>query len=71
MHKNHFGFKELQFLGDVVSFQGVRLGPDKIAAVTVFLAPLDKKVVRCFPGLCAYYRRFIAFLSCIVSASVN
>lgn len=61
--KCHFGFQELQFLGHVVSNQGVRPDPDKIAAVANFPTPSDKKAVRRFLGLCAYYRRFIANFS--------
>uniref|UniRef100_A0A6G5AB96 Putative tick transposon n=1 Tax=Rhipicephalus microplus TaxID=6941 RepID=A0A6G5AB96_RHIMP len=34
--KCHFGFKELQFLGHVVSHEGVRPDPDNIAAVRNF-----------------------------------
>lgn len=58
--KCHFGFEQLQFLGHVVSQEGVKPDPDKTAAVAKFPRPTDKKAVRRFMGLCAYYRRFIA-----------
>lgn len=65
--KCHFGFEELQFLGHVVSQEGVKPDPDKTAAVAKFARPVDKKAVRRFLGLCAYYRRFIADFAHIAS----
>lgn len=67
--KCHLGFEELQFLGRVVSHQGLRPDPDKITAVTKFSAPTDKKAVRRFLGLSAYYQVIIANFShtCIAS----
>ena len=57
--KCHFGFRELRFLGHIVSAEGVRPDPDKITAVENFPKPRDKKAMRRFLGLCAYYRRFV------------
>lgn len=61
--KCHFGYEELKFLGHVVSADGVRPDPEKTAAVAAFPVPSDKRAVRRFLGLCAYYRRFIANFS--------
>lgn len=57
--KCHFGFRELLFLGHVISAEGVRPDPGKTEAVAKFPKPTDKKAVRRFLGLCAYYRRFV------------
>lgn len=57
--KCQFGFDELRFLGHVISAEGVRPDPEKTAAVARFPTPTDKKSVRRFLGLCAYYRRFV------------
>lgn len=65
--KCHFCFEELLFLGHVVSRTGVRPDPEKLAAVAQFPVPSDKKAVRRFLGLCAYYRRFIADFARIAS----
>ena len=65
--KCHFCFEELQFLGHVVSYAGVRPDPEKVAAVAQFPIPSDKKAVRRFLGLCAYYRRFIPDFARIAS----
>lgn len=53
--KCHLGFEELKFLGHIVSQQGIRPDPDKTSAVSSFPRPTDKKAVRRFLGLCAYY----------------
>lgn len=57
--KCHLEFQELKFLGHMVSAQGVRPDPEKTAAVSSFPIPTDKKAVRRFLVLCAYYRRFV------------
>lgn len=57
--KCQFGFDELRFLGHVISAEGVRPDPEKTEAVARFPTPTDKKSVRRFLGLCAYYRRFV------------
>lgn len=63
--KCHFAYEELKFLGHVVSYEGVRPDPDKTAAVASFPIPTDKKTIRRFLGLCAYYRRFVSTYSSI------
>ncbi|KAM7283855.1 retrovirus-related Pol polyprotein from transposon 17.6 [Ixodes scapularis] len=57
--KCRFAYGELKFLGHVVSAQGVSPDPAKTSAVAKFMKPSDKKAVRRFLGLCAYYRRFV------------
>ncbi|KAK8777518.1 hypothetical protein V5799_029140 [Amblyomma americanum] len=57
--KCHFAYEELLFLGHIVSKEGVRPDPQKTAAIEQFQPPADKKAVRRFLGLCAYYRRFV------------
>ncbi|KAK8788355.1 hypothetical protein V5799_021870 [Amblyomma americanum] len=57
--KCHFAFHELKFLGHIVSARGVSPDPEKTAAVAAFPKPTDKRSLRRFLGLCAYYRRFV------------
>lgn len=57
--KCHFVFKELKFLGHVVSAEGVLPDPEKTSAVALFPPPTDKKTVRQVLGQCPYYRRFV------------
>lgn len=57
--KCNFGYKQLRFLGHVISSEGVSPDPEKTAAVAGFPRPADKKAVRRFLALAAYYRRFV------------
>ena len=57
--KCRFAYGELKFLGHVVNNKGVLPDPEKTRAVAAFTPPADKKAVRRFLGLCAYYRRFV------------
>ncbi|XP_065285005.1 uncharacterized protein [Dermacentor albipictus] len=43
----------------VISKSGVRLDQQKTAAIAKFPQHIDKKAVRRFLGMCAYYRRFV------------
>ncbi|CAK1594350.1 unnamed protein product [Parnassius mnemosyne] len=51
--------RQVIFLGYVVSEEGIRTDPEKIAAVKEWPVPKDKTQVRTFLGLCSYYRRFV------------
>ncbi|XP_077485165.1 uncharacterized protein LOC144095259 [Amblyomma americanum] len=57
--KCHFALRELKFLGHIVIARGVSPDPEKTAAVAAFPKPTDKRSLRRFLGLCAYYRRFV------------
>lgn len=61
--KCHFSYEQLQFLGHVISVEGVSPDLEKTAAVASFPRPADKKAVRCFLGLAAYYRHFVETFS--------
>ncbi|CAK1581867.1 unnamed protein product [Parnassius mnemosyne] len=51
--------RQVSLLGYVVSEEGIRTDPEKIAAVKEWPVPKDKTQVRAFLGLCSYYRRFV------------
>ncbi|KAK8771367.1 hypothetical protein V5799_025390 [Amblyomma americanum] len=57
--KCRFAYDELLFLGHIISKSGVHPDPQKTAAIAEFPQPIDKKAVRRFLGMCAYYRRFV------------
>lgn len=57
--KCFFARDHVEYLGHIVSKDGIRPNPDKIRAVTEFPAPTNTKGVRSFLGLANYYRRFI------------
>ena len=50
---------EVSYLGHVVSAQGVKPDPKKVAAVQQLSPPRNVREVRSFLGLAGYYRRFI------------
>ena len=50
---------QVEYLGHVVSAEGVRTHPKKSKAVSDFPTPLSVKDVRSFVGLASYYRKFI------------
>ena len=57
--KCRFALTEVEYLGHVVSAQGVRTDPKKIEAVERFSTPQDVKTLRSFLGLASYYRKFV------------
>lgn len=50
---------ELEYLGHVISPEGVKPNPDNLTAVRNFKRPVTIKEVQSFLGLCGYYRKFV------------
>ncbi|KAI3719580.1 hypothetical protein L6452_20482 [Arctium lappa] len=57
--KCEFWLKEVQFLGHVVSKDGVKVDPANIDAMMNWDPPKSPSEIRSFLGLAGYYRRFI------------
>lgn len=51
--------RKVNYLGHVISKDGIQTDPEKISAVKDWPTPRDKTAVRAFLGLCSYYRRFV------------
>ena len=59
LSKCYFGKSEAQYLGHIVSQDGVKPDPVKIAAVESFSVPQTLTDVRSFLGIVNYYHRFV------------
>ncbi len=50
---------EVQYLGHIVTPQGIKTDPSKTAVVKDWPVPQTAREVKCFLGLAGYYRRFV------------
>ena len=65
--KCQFLRQEVEYLGYIVSKDGVAADPAKVKAVQNFPVPADLKSLRSFLGLASYYRRFIPQFSVVAN----
>ncbi|CAO2206554.1 unnamed protein product [Urochloa humidicola] len=57
--KCSFAQQQLEYVGHIISAQGVATSPDKVQAVAEWPKPTNLKQLRGFLGLSGYYRKFI------------
>jgi hypothetical protein len=69
--KCEFWLTEAQFLGHVVSSEGISVDPSKVQEVLDWKPPRTMHQVRSFLGLADYYRRFISNFSKIAKPIID
>ena len=67
LSKCDFWMREVQFLGHVISTQGIAVDPAKVEAMIQWECPKSVTEIQSFVGLVGYYRRFIEGFSKIVA----
>ena len=59
IQKCQWALEKIEYLGFVVSKNGVSPQPDKVKAIRALKPPTTVKQTRSFLGMCSFYRRFI------------
>src|SRR3954466_2523490 len=57
--KCEFWLDEVEFLGHVISTDGIAVNPSKVQSVLEWTAPTNMKQIQGFLGMVGYYRLFI------------
>ncbi|CAI7782923.1 unnamed protein product [Closterium sp. NIES-53] len=71
LSKSKFALKKVQFLGHMVSAQGVHVDPKKIEAVRTWKTPENVKELQQFLGFANYYNRFVPQYAKIAAPLTN
>ena len=63
--KCEFYKDKIQYLGHIISEQGLAVDPEKINSIREWPVPTDVSMVRSFMGIAGYYRRFVEIFSAL------
>ena len=69
--KCHFLQKEVTFLGNVVSANGIKTNPEKVKAVKTLPLPVNLKKLQSFLGLASYYESSFLDSPLLLSPSIH
>lgn len=71
LEKCRFSVKEVEFLGYIVSDQGIAMDQARVSSITEWPTPKSIREVLSFLGFCNFYRRFICSYSDIALPMTN
>lgn len=69
--KCHFLKEEINYLGFMISKEGIKMDPKKTQAIRKFVQPKNEKQLKSFMGLANFYRKFIPSFSFIATPLHN
>jgi hypothetical protein len=59
LDKSEFSVTEVEFLGSIITRNGIKMDPAKVSAIADWPTPTNLKELQGFLGFCNYYRRYI------------
>ena len=71
LDKCNFDCKQVEFLGYVVSSEGILMFPTKVQSVLDWQTPCSVRDVQCFLGFANFYHKFITYVHTTLGISLT